>query len=186
MDLLTTISGSLMEGFLPRGWDLAKIDACCSHPAESIRERRPWWHPHFEPVACESVADFDVMLGHEIAQAIRRARDQGREAAMILPVGPMGMYRWAVYFLKEWGVSCGHVHGFNGQSRLRLLEGGSAQGRRRARDWVNQFFLDAHLLFFFFRAQENTQRLGDGARALGAIGGQRVDQPIDEVGQHSR
>ena len=25
----------------------------------------------------------------------------------------MGMYRWAVYFLKEWGVACDHVHGFN-------------------------------------------------------------------------
>jgi glucosamine-6-phosphate deaminase len=25
----------------------------------------------------------------------------------------MGMYRWAVYFLKEWGVGCSHVHGFN-------------------------------------------------------------------------
>jgi glucosamine-6-phosphate deaminase len=25
----------------------------------------------------------------------------------------MGMYRWAVYFLKEWNVSCDHVHGFN-------------------------------------------------------------------------
>jgi glucosamine-6-phosphate deaminase len=25
----------------------------------------------------------------------------------------MGMYRWVVYFLKEWGVSCEHVHGFN-------------------------------------------------------------------------
>ena len=44
---------------------------------------------------------------------IRRTRDAGREAALILPVGPMGMYRWAVYFLKEWGVSCDHVHGFN-------------------------------------------------------------------------
>ena len=32
---------------------------------------------------------------------------------MILPVGPMGMYRWAVYFLKEWNVSCDHVFGFN-------------------------------------------------------------------------
>ena len=53
------------------------------------------------------------MLGHEIAHAIRRTRDGGREAALILPVGPMGMYRWAVYFLKEWGVSCDHVHGFN-------------------------------------------------------------------------
>ena len=25
----------------------------------------------------------------------------------------MGMYRWAVYFLKEWDVACDHVHGFN-------------------------------------------------------------------------
>ncbi len=31
----------------------------------------------------------------------------------ILPVGPMGMYRWVNYFLKEWNVACDHVHGFN-------------------------------------------------------------------------
>ena len=53
------------------------------------------------------------MLGHEIALTIQRTRDEGRAAALILPVGPMGMYRWAVYFLKEWGVACDHVHGFN-------------------------------------------------------------------------
>ncbi len=27
MNLLTTFAGSMMEGFLPRGWDLARIDA---------------------------------------------------------------------------------------------------------------------------------------------------------------
>jgi glucosamine-6-phosphate deaminase len=32
---------------------------------------------------------------------------------MILPVGPMGMYKWAVYFLQEWNVDCAHVYGFN-------------------------------------------------------------------------
>ena len=53
------------------------------------------------------------MLGHEIARAIQRARSEGRQSALILPVGPMGMYRWAVYFLKEWDVPCDHVHGFN-------------------------------------------------------------------------
>ena len=52
-------------------------------------------------------------MGHEIALAIRRARKTGRPVGLILPVGPMGMYRWAVYFLKEWGVACDHVHGFN-------------------------------------------------------------------------
>src|SRR5665213_1313168 len=25
----------------------------------------------------------------------------------------MGMYRWAIYFLKEWNTPCDHVHGFN-------------------------------------------------------------------------
>lgn len=113
MNLLTTYAGSMMEGFLPRGWDLARIDACCAQPPGSIGERQPWWHPRFEPVPCESVGDFDVMMGHEIATSIRRCRDEGRAAALILPVGPMGMYRWAVYFLREWDVPCDHVFGFN-------------------------------------------------------------------------
>jgi glucosamine-6-phosphate deaminase len=113
MNLLTTYAGSMMEGFLPRGWDLARIDACCGQPPGSIGERQPWWDARFEPVRCDSVADFDVMMGHEIATAIRRCREQGRLSALILPVGPMGMYRWAVYFLREWDVACDHVFGFN-------------------------------------------------------------------------
>ncbi len=113
MNLLTTLAGSMMEGFLPRGWDLARIDACCAHPPGAIDERQPWWNAGFEPVACHRLEDFDVMLGHEIAQAIQRGRQAGRPLALILPVGPMGMYRWAVYFLREWGVACDHVHGFN-------------------------------------------------------------------------
>jgi glucosamine-6-phosphate deaminase len=113
MNLLTTLAGSMMEGFLPRGWDLARIDACCAHPAHAVSDRQAWWHDGFSPVPCATLEDFDVMLGHEIASTIRRCRDEGRESALILPVGPMGMYRWAVYFLNEWGVSCDHVHGFN-------------------------------------------------------------------------
>ncbi len=38
------------------------------------RRAQTWWHPRFEPVACDSVADFDVVMGHEIARAIRQAR----------------------------------------------------------------------------------------------------------------
>ncbi len=103
----------MMEGFFPKGWDLARIDACCSHPAQEVAARQAWWHERFEPLACKSLDDFEVRLGHEIALTIRRAREAGRESALILPVGPMGMYRWVVYFLKEWGVRCDHVHGFN-------------------------------------------------------------------------
>jgi len=52
-------------------------------------------------------------MGHEIAWQIKKSREESLPLAMIFPVGPMGMYRWAVYFLKEWGVPCDHVHGFN-------------------------------------------------------------------------
>jgi len=113
IDLISTIKGSLLEGFYPAGWDLAKLDACCSHPAGAIGERQTWWNPEFQPIECESVSDFDTMLGHEIALQIKLARDAGRKLILILPVGPMGMYRWAVYFLKEWHIACDHVHGFN-------------------------------------------------------------------------
>ncbi|MBS0265831.1 MAG: glucosamine-6-phosphate isomerase [Planctomycetes bacterium] len=113
MDLLTTISGSLMEGFFPQGWDLKKIDACVDADPTTIAKRQKWWHRGFEPVACGSYADFDMMLGHEIALTIRNSRDAGEKLALILPVGPMGMYRWAVYFLTEWRVPCDHVFGFN-------------------------------------------------------------------------
>jgi len=113
IDLKTTLEGSLLENFFPAGWDLDRIDACCSHPPEAIFERQPWWHPDFRPVACETLNDFNVMLGHEIALRICEAREAGRKLALILPVGPMGMYRWAVHFLKEWGVRCDHVYGFN-------------------------------------------------------------------------
>jgi glucosamine-6-phosphate deaminase len=113
MDLLTTLPGSLMEGFLPHGWDLAKIDRLGAFGPAELARREPWWHPQFEPVACGSPADFDTYMGHEIAREVQSARQAGRPIIFILPVGPMGMYRWTVYFLKEWGVSCGHIHGFN-------------------------------------------------------------------------
>jgi glucosamine-6-phosphate deaminase len=113
MDLLSTIKGSLLDGFFPAGWDLAKIDACCSHQPQEITERQIHWNPAFEPVPCRDLAEFEVKMGHEVALEIRRAREAGKELVLILPVGPMGMYRWIVYFLQEWGVGCSHVHGFN-------------------------------------------------------------------------
>jgi glucosamine-6-phosphate deaminase len=113
MNLMTTLAGSMMEGFFPRGWDLAKIDRLAAAPPETIAQREQWWHPRFEPVPCRTPEDFDTYMGHEIALEILRARQDRRTIVFILPVGPMGMYRWTVWFLKEWGVPCDHVHGFN-------------------------------------------------------------------------
>ncbi len=113
MDLLTTFRGSMMEGFLPAGWDLAKIDRLAGVAGADLTKKRSWWNPDFEPLACGNCADFDTFMGHEIAREIQLSHQAGRPLALILPVGPMGMYRWTVYFLKEWGVPCPHVHGFN-------------------------------------------------------------------------
>ena len=109
MNFLSTVKGSLLEGFFPEGWDMARIDACCD---KGVR-REAFWHRNFKPVACETVADFDTYMGHEIALQIRKAREEHRKLALILPVGPMGMYRWAAYFLNEWKTDCSHVTTFN-------------------------------------------------------------------------
>jgi glucosamine-6-phosphate deaminase len=113
MNLLDTIKDSLVENFYPEGWDLARIDECASNRPQDVLERQPFWNEDFQPDICSSVTDFEVMMGHEIAMEIQNASDDNVELALITPVGPMGMYRWVVYFLKQWNTSCGHVTVFS-------------------------------------------------------------------------
>lgn len=109
MNFMTTVKGSLLENFYPKGWDMAKIDACC----EKGVAREDFWNEEFSPIECESLGDFDTLMGHEIAMQIKLTAEENRKLAIILPVGPMGMYRWAAYFLNEWNVKCDHVYTFN-------------------------------------------------------------------------
>ena len=109
MDFLSTMKGSLLENFYPKGWDLKKIDECC----EKGVARENFWNKDFNPIECENIYEFDTYMGHEIANQIKLARDRGEKLAMILPVGPMGMYKWAAYFLNEWDVDCSHLYTFN-------------------------------------------------------------------------
>ena len=113
LNLLSTIKGSMMEGFLPQGWDLARMDRCCGLSAEEMLRPAAQWHTEFQPVGCASLSDLEVKMGHDIALEILMARDAGQPLALILPVGPMGMYRWLVYFCQMWELDCQHVHGFN-------------------------------------------------------------------------
>lgn len=113
MDFNSTVKGSLLEGFYPEGWDFEKIDACCANVPESIAEKQPFWHKDFAPVPCDSLVEFEVKMGHEIASRVKKANAEGKKLAFILPVGPMGMYKWAVFFLKEWKESCKNVWCFN-------------------------------------------------------------------------
>jgi len=113
MDMVSTFKGSYFSEVFPKGWDIARIRDCASNPPEAITERQGFWHKDFQPIVCETLEEFEVYMGHEIAMRIARAKSEGRELILILPVGPMGMYKWAVFFLKEWDVDCQHVHGFN-------------------------------------------------------------------------
>ena len=113
MDFNSTVKGSLLEGFYPEGWDFKKIDECCANAPEAITERQAFWNEKFTPVECKDLGEFDVKMGHEIANEIKKANERNEKIAFILPVGPMGMYKWAVYFLSEWNVSCKNVWCFN-------------------------------------------------------------------------
>ena len=113
MNFISTMKGSLLEDFYPKGWDFNKIEECCSHGADEVGQPQSFWNKDFKPVQCDNIYEFNMLMGYEIASEIKKARDEGIKLILILPVGPMGMYRWAVYFLKEWNVSCSHVYGFN-------------------------------------------------------------------------
>ena len=113
MDMISTIKGTLFEKLCPAGWDLERIKACVSGEPETICNPQDFWNPQFLPVPVKTLEDMAVEFGHEIAFQIRMAKEEDRELILILPVGPMEMYRWTVYFLRAWGISCEHVHGFN-------------------------------------------------------------------------
>lgn len=113
ISLIETMRGSMLEGFYPEGWKLDRIDRCCGLDPEEVRKPEKFWDPGFKIVPAKSLEDFDTLMGHEIAVRIRSAKKEGKEIVFILPVGPMGMYRWTVYFLTQWNIDCSHVHGFN-------------------------------------------------------------------------
>ena len=64
------------------------------------------------PYAARIKQVLEMKKGHEIANEVRKAGEEGRELALLMPVYPAGMFTWAVYFLKEWGTDMGHVHCF--------------------------------------------------------------------------
>lgn len=67
MDFMSTVKGSLLDGFYPEGWDMAKIDACC----EKGVSRESFWNESFTPIECGTIEEFDTYMGHEIALRIK-------------------------------------------------------------------------------------------------------------------
>ena len=181
IDLLSTIKGSLLDGFLPAGWDLARMDAIAALPFDRATARAPHWHRDFQPVATAGVSDLEVEMGLEIATLVVRAAEAKREVIFILPVGPMGMYRWVVTLLKRWSVSCRHVHGFN------MDEWSDAEGNTLAGDQRGSFQEAMESAFYgplgeitvpprqrHFATRESLPRYADEIAALRKKGAQLV------------
>lgn len=133
LDMLNTIRGSMLEGFFPQGWDLRKIDACCAMGLKKLTTPAAWWDRHFKPVPVRSVADMDRRMGDVIADEVESARRAGRQLAIILPVGPMGMYKTVVARLKKSRTPCDHVTTFN------MDEWADVQGNTMPGDQVGGF-----------------------------------------------
>lgn len=112
MNFISTVEQSPLASFFPKGWDLMRIDACCALPPGSISERQSFWHSQFAPEYCEDASALDVKMGYAVADVIRRAHEERKPLALLLPPEPAGMYRWLVYFLQQWNVGCAHVHTF--------------------------------------------------------------------------
>jgi len=117
MDFISTLKGSYAESFYPAGWDYQKIKKITSLAPEEFDKPQSWWHKDFQPILCDDssggVESMNAMMGYEIFDQVRETAEAGRELAMILPVGPMGMYKWAIYFSRKHNVSWKHVSGFN-------------------------------------------------------------------------
>jgi glucosamine-6-phosphate deaminase len=113
LTMMSTIKGSLLENFYPKGWDLKRIDNCCAMGLKRVLTPGKHWNKNFKPVTVKDVADMDVRMGNAIADQIEQTRKAGKELAIILPVGPMGMYATVVKRIKASGTKTDHVTTFN-------------------------------------------------------------------------
>ena len=89
LTMLNTIRGSRLDGFYPRGWDLARMDKCCAMSLKQLTTPARHWHREFKSVAVDAIA---TPMGDAIADVIERTRRDARKLALILPVGPVVMY----------------------------------------------------------------------------------------------
>ena len=117
MDFISTRDDSYAGPFYPAGWDYERIrDITAMGPADFVKPQKHW-HADFQPIICNDPAGgveaMNASMGYEIFNCVREAAAAGNPLAIILPVGPMGMYKWAVYFSQRHNVSWKHVHGFN-------------------------------------------------------------------------
>ncbi|MEO6436845.1 MAG: glucosamine-6-phosphate isomerase [Tepidisphaeraceae bacterium] len=110
LNMLNTIRGSQLEGFYPKGWDLRRIDRCCGMNLKQLTKPAKHWNRNFNATPVKEIA---APMGNAIAEVIERTRREGRKLAIILPVGPVVMYKTVVRRLRLSATRCDHVTTFN-------------------------------------------------------------------------
>lgn len=110
LSMLNTIRGSQLEKFYPRGWDLRRIDKCCAMNLKQLVKPAKFWHRDFKAVPADEIG---APMGNAIADVIEKTQRDGRKLAIILPVGPLVMYKTVVSRLRLSGTRCDHVTTFN-------------------------------------------------------------------------
>jgi len=113
LTLMNTLKGSLVEGFYPEGWNLHRIDRCCDMGLRAVTTPAKHWSKEFKADPVRDVQTMDRRMGDAIADQIERTRKQKIELALILPVGPMGMYKRVVQRIKQSRTPCDHVTTFS-------------------------------------------------------------------------
>jgi glucosamine-6-phosphate deaminase len=111
--LLSTLKGSLLEHFFPAGWDLKRMDKCAAMTRDQLLKPAKFWNAAFKPVVVKDVGEMDRRMGDAIADQIEQTRKAGVPLALIVPVGPMGMYKQVIARLKASRTPCDHVTTFN-------------------------------------------------------------------------
>jgi len=106
------------RALIPAGW-LAKdrmdrINYLCSmSQSDFVATARGFWDPGFHLVTVDSVEQHDMQCGTEIGMRVAEARARGDSVVIILPVGPMGMYKYAIKYWDANKTDLNDVYGFN-------------------------------------------------------------------------
>ncbi len=109
---------SAQEALIPAGWLKPKrrkrIEKISSWGPDKILDSKlNGWHPGYRVVPVSCVEEHDALMGYEIAHQIHSHSLLGDYIIIILPVGPMGQYRYVTYWLKKWDTDLRRTFSFN-------------------------------------------------------------------------
>jgi glucosamine-6-phosphate deaminase len=127
-----------LASFLP----FRDLEACERVRAITRSELTRHPNPDFAISVVDDAAEFYERFARDLVDRIRAARDEDRQFAAILPVGPMPQYDIATRLINEERLSLRHVHTFN------MDEYANEDGVTAPISWAGSFQRAMHERFF--------------------------------------